>query len=312
MELRYYTKQSKTNLLKKIEKARKKKSIAILAHNYQRPEIQLLADYVGDSLDLAREARNLDCESILLCGVLFMAETVKILNPECNVLIPDLNATCQLADTINPDELRQAKEAYGNPVVVSYVNTDASTKAESDICCTSANAVQVVDSIPPDRKILFTPDRNLGRWVADMTQRKLILWDGFCYVHDYIDVKDARTARAEHPQARLVVHPECNHDVVEQADLVASTNGMVKYARETKELIVGTETGLIERLRREYPDKKFYPLCNSAICSTMKLITLDKVCWALENDQYQVNLDPEVMERASTAIEKMIKIGERN
>lgn len=308
MDLRFYTKQPRIELVERVEKAKRKKNVKILVHNYQRPEIQLLADYVGDSLDLARKAQELECDSILLCGVLFMAETVKILNPERRVLIPDLNATCQLADTINVEELRQAKREYGNPIVVSYVNTDALIKAESDICCTSANAAKVVKSLPRDRRILFIPDKNLGNWVANSTGRDLLLWDGFCYVHDYMSENDVERARGEHPKAKLVVHPECNQRVLTRADRVASTNGMVKYARETEELIVGTETGLIERLKREYPRKKFYPLCASAICATMKLITLDKVCWAIENDRYQVELDPEVIKRASSAIEKMIQI----
>lgn len=312
MELRYYTRQPKARLVEKIEENRRKRNIAILAHNYQRPEIQLLADYVGDSLDLARKAQELDSEVILLCGVLFMAETVKILNPERKVLIPDLNATCQLADTISLEELQQAKRKYGDPIVVSYVNTEALIKAESDVCCTSANAVQVVNSIPADRKILFVPDKNLGKWVANLTHRILILWDGFCYVHDYISEADVQNMKAEYPQAKLVVHPECTDEVIRHADIVTSTNGMVEYARETEELIVGTETGLIERLRREYPEKKFYPLCPSAICSTMKLITLDKVCWALENDQCPVELDSEVVERARKAIEKMVEIGKKS
>lgn len=312
MELRYYTKQPKAHLIERIEKIRREKKTAILAHNYQRPEIQSIADYVGDSLDLARKARELDCESILLCGVLFMAETAKILNPERKILIPDLNATCQLADTISLEELRDAKLKYGNPVVVSYVNTDALIKAESDVCCTSANAAQVVNSIPPDQKILFVPDKNLGKWAADSTGRELILWDGFCYVHDYMSENDVLSAKAEHPQARLIAHPECNHDVIRHADVVASTNGMVEYARQIDELIVGTEMGLIERLRTEYSDRQFFPLCTSAICSTMKLITLDKVCWALENDQYLVELDSEVIERAGKAIERMIHFGQQS
>ncbi|KPJ50677.1 hypothetical protein AMJ40_02200 [candidate division TA06 bacterium DG_26] len=308
MELRHYTKLSKADLIQRIEKAKIEKNIRILAHNYQRPEVQEVADYLGDSLDLATKAQALNCQSVLLCGVLFMAETAKILNPELRVLIPDLNATCQLADTISIEELHQAKEEHPDAVVVSYVNTSALVKAASDLCCTSANAAHVVNSIPPGREILFVPDRNLGKWVADCTGRHLILWNGFCYVHEYMTEADVETAKTEHPQAKLVVHPECTPRVAHHAHLITSTNGMVHFANEAEELIVGTEIGLIERLKREYPLKKFHPLCASAICATMKLITLDKVCWALENDQYPVELNPEVIAMARSAIEKMIAL----
>ena len=286
---------------------RRKKKLVILAHNYQRSEIQRTADFRGDSLDLARKATEVDAEIIVFCGVVFMAETAKILNPQKKVLIPDSNAGCALADTITVEELKEAKRKYDNPVVVSYINTYASVKAESDICCTSANAVKVIDSIPKNKKILFTPDRNLGRYVSKASNRELILWDGFCYVHDYLTEGDVEEAKREHPSAKLCCHPECREEVVAHADLVASTNGMVRYAKEVDELIIGTETGLGERINIDF-GKKVYPLNTNAICATMKLITLDKLCWSIENEKYEIRLDDDILSNAKEPLEKMLQI----
>jgi len=307
MELRGYTKLSKEILLSRIEDVRRKKKLVILAHNYQRSEIQRTADFRGDSLDLARKATEVDAEIIVFCGVVFMAETAKILNPQKKVLIPDSNAGCALADTITAEELKEAKRKYDNPVVVSYINTYASVKAESDICCTSANAVKVIDSIPKNKKILFTPDRNLGRYVSKASNRELILWDGFCYVHDYLTEGDVEEAKREHPSAKLCCHPECREEVVAHADLVASTNGMVRYAKEVDELIIGTETGLGERINIDF-GKKVYPLNTNAICATMKLITLDKLCWSIENEKYEIRLDDDIISKARKPLEKMLQI----
>lgn len=307
MELREYTKLSKEVLLSRIEDARRKKKVVILAHNYQRSEIQRIADFRGDSLDLARKATEVDAEIIVFCGVVFMAETAKILNPQKKVLIPDLNAGCALADTITAEELKEAKRRYDNPVVVSYINTYASVKAESDLCCTSANAVKVIDSIPKDKKILFTPDRNLGRYVSKVSNRELILWDGFCYVHDYLTEGDVEEAKREHPFAKLCCHPECKEEVVAHADLVTSTNGMVRYAKEVDELIIGTEIGLGERINIDF-GKKVYPLNTNAVCATMKFITLDKLCWSIENEKYEIRLDDDIISKAKEPLEKMLQI----
>lgn len=286
---------------------RRKKKLVILAHNYQRSEIQRIADFRGDSLDLARKATEVDAEIIVFCGVVFMAETAKILNPQKKVLIPDSNAGCALADTITSEELKEAKRKYDNPVVVSYINTYASVKAESDLCCTSANAVKVIDSIPKNKKILFTPDRNLGRYVSKASNRELILWDGFCYVHDYLTEGDVEEAKREHPSAKLCCHPECREEVVAHADLVTSTNGMVRYAKEVDELIIGTEIGLGERINIDF-GKKVYPLNTNAVCATMKLITLDKLCWSIENEKYEIRLDDEIISNAREPLEKMLQI----
>ena len=218
-----------------------------------------------------------------------------------------MNAGCALADTITAEELKEAKRRYDNPVVVSYINTYASVKAESDLCCTSANAVKVIDSIPKDKKILFTPDRNLGRYVSKVSNRELILWDGFCYVHDYLTEGDVEEAKREHPSAKLCCHPECKEEVVAHADLVTSTNGMVRYAKEVDELIIGTEIGLGERINIDF-GKKVYPLNTNAVCGTMKFITLDKLCWSIENEKYEIRLDDDIISRAREPLEKMLQI----
>jgi quinolinate synthase len=241
-----------------------------------------------------------------------MAETAKILNPESRVIMPDTGAGCPMADMVTAPTLRSAKEGYGNPKVVAYVNTSATVKAESDICCTSSNAVRVVGSLPPGDRVLFVPDRNLGSYAARMSGRELILWPGHCFVHDRFTVEDVRLARARHTGARLIVHPECRPEVVALANDVASTSGMVKAVRELPEVgewIIGTETGLVDQLALAHPEKVIHPLSGGAVCANMKLTTLAKIAWALENEAGEVTVPAEVAGKARLSLERMLAVG---
>jgi quinolinate synthase len=267
-----------------IRRLAKEKGAVILAHNYQRPEVQDVADYVGDSLGLSRKAAATKAEMTVFCGVHFMAETAVILAPERPVILPDMEAGCPMADMVDVEGLEALKAEHPGAVVVSYVNTSAAVKAVSDICCTSANAVDIVRSIPADKEIIFTPDRNLGSWAAQRAGRWLIVWPGFCPTHGLIDVEDVELAKVAHPGAKVVVHPECEADVVALADAVESTSGMIRFCREddAREYIIGTELGMLYRLEKDCPGKTFYPLTQLSVCPNMKLITLDKVQRALE------------------------------
>ncbi|SHG44296.1 quinolinate synthetase [Thermosyntropha lipolytica DSM 11003] len=292
--------------------ARKKELNAlILAHYYQLPEIQDCADFVGDSLQLARRAKEAEEEIIVCCGVHFMAESAKILNPDKTVLIPEVKAGCPMADMVTPEKLREKKALYGEPVVVCYVNSSAAVKAESDICCTSSNALEVVRSIPEGRDILFVPDCNLGAFVAQKTGRELILWEGYCPVHHVLTWKEVEEQKKLHPEAEVVVHPECPVEVTEKADAVRSTAGILKYVQESpkKEFIIGTEAGFLYTLHRHCPDKKFYLARPEFTCADMKLITLEKLALALEKLQYEVVVPEDIREKAYQALEKMIAIG---
>lgn len=299
-------------LYRRIARLKDEKGAVFLVHNYQRLEVQRLADHIGDSLALAQAAARSRAGLIVFCGVHFMAETAKILNPDSKVIMPDAGAGCPMADMATTEALRTAKRGYGDPAVVAYVNTSAAVKAESDICCTSSNAVRVVESLPRDRRILFVPDRNLGSYSARMSGREIILWPGHCSVHDRISVKDVKRARADHPRARLIVHPECRAEVVELADEVASTSGMVKSVREKTgvgEWIIGTEIGLVDQLAAAHPGKGIHPLSDNAVCRDMKLTTLAKVAWALEHEAVEVSIPTEVAERARTALDRMLALG---
>ena len=300
---------SKAEILNRIAELRKERKAVILAHNYQIGEVQDVADYTGDSLGLSQEAARSGAEVIVFCGVHFMAETAAILSPQKTVLLPDPQAGCPMADMITAQELRDWKSRYPGRKVVSYVNTTAEVKAESDICCTSSNAVKVVESLPDD-EILFVPDKNLAAYVARRVKKKIIAWDGYCYVHNQILAADVVAKKEKHPEAEVWVHPECRPEVIDLADKVISTGNMVKAAEETsaEEVLIGTEAGILYRLRKENPRTTFIPVKDLAFCSNMKKINLIKVWKALEEMQFLIEVPAAISQRARGAIEKMIQI----
>ncbi len=294
----------------------RERDAVILAHNYQLPEVQDVADYVGDSLGLSREAAATDASTILFCGVHFMAETAAILSPEKTVLIPDLRAGCSLASSIDAAELRAWKTQHPGAVVVSYVNTTAEVKAESDFCCTSGNARAVIEAIPADREILFLPDMYLGLWLERVTGRKLKIWLGECHVHAGIRPADIERWHADAPDAELLVHPECGCASQAMAfgddrTHILSTEAMVDFARRSpkEKFVVATETGIIHRLNREVPEKEFVAAREAAVCRFMKMITLEKARDSLRDLKHVVSVEPEVAKRARGAIDRMIAIG---
>ncbi|MFH1849712.1 MAG: quinolinate synthase NadA [archaeon] len=294
-----------TELIENINKLKKERDAIILVHNYQRPEIYDVADHIGDSLDLARKAARAKEKIIVFAGVRFMAETAKILCPEKTVLLPALHAKCPLAGAATPAQVIQARKEHPDAAVVSYVNTSASVKAESDYCCTSMNAVKLINSIP-EKEVIFLPDRNLGLYARKNSGKKIHIWSGSCFVHDNILPEDVKKARANHPEAKLMAHPECNPDVLSQADHVCGTGGMITYARENpaEEFIVATECGMCNRLKREVPGKTFYPF--GTVCFRMKDTTLEGVQKALTNGQYEVSLPQDIMMRARKALDAML------
>lgn len=299
----------KEEVSNKVRELKKERNAIILAHNYQIGEVQDVADYIGDSLGLSQKAAQVEEKLIVFCGVHFMAETAAILSPDKTILMPDINAGCPMADMITALELKEWKKNYPGSKVVCYVNTTAEVKAECDICCTSSNAVKVVNSLDVD-EILFVPDKNLAAYAARHTRKKIIPWDGYCYVHNNILARDIKEKRKLHPQAEVWVHPECRPEVIDQADKVLSTGQMVEEARqnEKKVIIIGTETGIIYRLKKENPTTNFYPALDSAYCYNMKKINLLKVLKSLENMTYRVNVPLEISRRARGAIEKMVKL----
>ncbi len=296
-------------VIAEIGRLKREKGAAILAHNYQPPEVQDLADFVGDSLDLSRRATELDCGTIVFCGVDFMAETAKILSPEKTVLIPRNDATCPMAAMVAPEDLRRLRAEHPGAAVVAYVNTTAAVKAECDVCCTSANAVEVVESLPQD-EIIFVPDRNLASWVQEKTSKRIIPWDGFCYVHQRIRTDEVMQAHSALPKSVLMVHPECVSGVRELADEVLSTNGMIRFAGSSpaKELLVGTEAGLLHRLQKENPDKRFYAAGRAVLCKNMKLTRLEDVLRSLREGAYDVQVPQDVAGRAREALEAMLAL----
>lgn len=297
------------SLAERILKLKQERNAVILVHNYQLGEVQDIADFLGDSLELSQNAAKTEAEVIVFCGVHFMAETAAILCPEMTVLLPDLHAGCLMADMITAEQLRQKKKELPNASVVCYVNSTAEVKAESDICCTSANAVKVVESLDND-EILFVPDQYLGHYVSTKTNKKLHLWPGYCPSHARIQPQDIIKLKQEYPQAKVVVHPECRPEVIALADEVTSTGGMVRYARreDVGEMIVGTEMGIIYRLRKDNPGKKFLPVSEQAICPDMKLITLEKVLRSLEEMAPKVKVPEAIRLKAKAAVDKMLAI----
>lgn len=311
----------RSEIIKNINRLRKEKNAVILAHNYQIPDVQDIADFVGDSLGLSQQAGETNADIIVFCGVHFMAETASIISPYKKVLIPDLDAGCSLSDTITADDLRNWKSQYPDAVVVSYVNTTAEVKSESDYCCTSTNAVDVVKSIPEDREILFLPDMFLGGFVARKTGRKIHIWPGECHVHADIKGEDIKNAVEIHPMAELIIHPECgcttshmyhcgNGKVNGKSVHILSTGGMLKYTKNSKsgEFVVATETGILHTLKKQTPEKEFYPANPNAVCKYMKMITLEKVLKSLEEEVFEVKVSAPIAEKARTAIDRMLEI----
>jgi quinolinate synthase len=296
-------------MIKEILALKGERQATILAHNYQMPEVQDVADLVGDSLELSRAAARLDSEVIIFCGVDFMAETAAILSPQKTVVLPEKGAWCPMAHMITPKQLCDLKTLHPEAAVVCYVNSTAEIKAESDVCCTSANGVQVVDSLS-EKEVIFVPDRNLAAYVARHTDKKIIPWNGYCYVHDHLTAEEVQAARAEHPNAAVLVHPECRPEVIDQADFVYSTAGMGRHAKASaaKEFIIGTETCMIYRLKKENPEKEFYPLSTNALCQNMKKTDLAKVLRALQTLEPQVTVPEEIAVRARQSIERMLTV----
>lgn len=296
-------------LIEEINRLRKEKNAIILAHNYQLPEIQEIADLTGDSLELSMKAAKTDADMIVFCGVSFMAETAKILCPDKKVILPVEDAGCPMADMIDADELRQEKEKYPGVPVVTYVNSTAAVKAESDICCTSANAVKVVQSLDSDT-VLVTPDKNLAKWVERHIDKKILYWPGYCPIHDRLTKKAVEEARAAHPDAVLMAHPECPPEVIEVADVVRSTSGMLAYAKESsaKEFIVATEVGLIYPLEKQNPNKRFYPASPEMVCEEMKKTRLEDVLRALKEESPLTNIPEDIRKKALKAVERMLEV----
>ena len=298
-------------LVERISNLKRQRNAVVLAHNYQLGEVQDIADLSGDSLELSQRAAQTDAEVIVFCGVHFMAETASILCPNKKVILPESRAGCPMADMITAERLREKKKEYPRATVVCYINSSADVKAESDICCTSANAVEVVESLRDVEEVLFVPDQYLGHYVSTRVKRDMILWPGFCPTHVRIQARDIDRLREEYPQAEVVVHPECRPDVSALADQVLSTGGMCRYARESQvsEMIIGTEIGIIHRLKKENEHKRFIVASEQAVCPGMKLITLENVLWALEEMGQEVKVPEETRVRAKSAVDRMLEIG---
>ena len=302
-----------TTIIDKIKKLKKEKNAVILAHNYQLPEIQDIADFVGDSLGLSIEAARTDAAIIVFCGVHFMAETAKILSPQKIVLLPDKNAGCPMADMIDAEELKSLQAKHPEAITVCYVNTSAAVKARCDYCCTSANATKIVQNIllnHKNKEIIFIPDKYLAQYVSTQVKHDFIIWEGYCPTHAKIMPEHIMQAKILHPKAQVIVHPECRPEVIALADVVASTEGMSNHIKKAPEMefIIGTETGIIHRMKKENPDKFFYPVTEMSVCPNMKKITLEKVLWSLEDLSHDITVPPDIMEKARLSIERMLKI----
>ena len=300
---------SDAKLIEEILRLKRGRNAVILAHNYQLGEVQDIADFVGDSLELSQNAAKTEADVIVFCGVHFMAETASILCPDKIVLLPDIHAGCPMADMITAERLRERKRGLPGTTVVCYINSSAEVKAESDVCCTSANAVKVIESLDAE-EILFVPDQYLGHYISTKTDKSMILWPGFCPTHIRIQPQYITKLRREYPQAKVVVHPECRPEVIALADEVLSTGGMCRYASksEVKEMIVGTEIGILHRLRKENPGKKFIPVSEQAVCPRMKLITLERVLWSLQEMTPEVKVPEEIRLEAKAAVDRMLEV----
>jgi quinolinate synthase len=298
------------SIIEKINNLKKEKNAVILAHNYQPGEVQDIADFTGDSLELSRKAADTSADVIVFCGVLFMAETASILSPQKTVLLPDKNAGCPMADMITAAQLEELKAKYPDALVVCYVNSPAEVKAISDYCCTSSNAVDVVNSLDAEKKIIFVPDKNLGQVVKQRTGRDMVLWPGYCPTHIFATADDIKKIQAAHPAAILLAHPECPEPVRNCADELLSTGQMLKYVRtsDKKEFIIATEIGIIHTLKKQNPDKVFYPASEKFICPNMKKITLEKVLFALEDNKYVVKVPDDIAQKAKKALDRMIAV----
>ena len=296
-------------IIDKITDLKTKRNAVILAHNYERSEIQDIADFTGDSLGLSKQAIEQEADLIVFCGVHFMAESAAILSPQKTVLLPEIHAGCPMASMATADALRTEKKKYPNAAVVCYVNSTVEVKAESDICCTSANAVEVVNSLDED-EILFVPDKNLADYVSRFTTKKIIPWDGYCPTHNQILSEDIRIAKEEHPNAEVIAHPECRREVLDISGKVFSTTGMLNYAKKSdcKEFIIATENGMLHRLRKENPDKLFYIASEFAVCPEMKAINLHSLLQSLELDQYHITIPEEIRVKAKDSLDRMMMI----
>lgn len=296
-------------LQQKIQELKKKLKAVIVAHNYQRPEVQDIADFVGDSLELARRCAEIEAEMIVFCGVRFMAETAAILNPSSTVLLSHPTAGCPLADMISVDDLREWKAKYPQATVVAYVNTTAAIKADSDICCTSANGIKVIESVPSD-EILFIPDRHLGHYVSTKTKKRMILYPGFCATHARLNAKQVKLAKQHYPEAQVLVHPECRAEVIALADAALSTSQMIRYAKESsaETFLIGTEEGILHPLHKANPGKSFHLIANSLICPDMKKTRLETIIETMELKQNVVTVPEEIRIKAKQAIDRMLAI----
>jgi len=293
----------------RINKLKEEKNATILVHNYQPLSVQSVGDIIGDSLQLAQEAAKTNASIIVMCGVKFMAETAKLLSPQAKVLLSHEQAGCPMADMITAEELKDFKKQYPNSVVVCYVNSSVEVKAESDICCTSSNAEKIVNSIPTEKQVLFVPDQNLGHYVAKRLKRKIIVWKGYCNVHhQFITSEDVDRVRKNYPGYKLLVHPECRPEIIERADVVASTKGIADYVAENDYVIIGTEVGLWEQLKNRYPDKHIQPLTNNAVCVNMKKGSLFDVQDVLEQEKNEIFIDQSVAQNALESINRMLAV----
>jgi len=301
-----------TDIVAEIKRLAKERNAVILAHTYQRGDVQDIAHVVGDSLALSQEAAKSKADVIVFCGVHFMAETAAVLAPTKTVLLPDLDAGCSLAATADAAQVRAWKAHHPGVVVVAYVNTTAEVKAESDYCCTSSNAVRVVESIPADKEILFLPDMFLGQFVREKTGRKIHLWPGSCHVHYAIKDEDIEAQKKAHPGVELMVHPECGclSSALKHADFIASTSGMVRHAKESpnKTFLVATETGILHTMKKENPGKTFIPVARAAQCEFMKKITVEKVLWSLQSLKHRITVPPDIADKARLAIDRMVRL----
>jgi quinolinate synthase len=303
------------DLFHEIERLKKEKNAILLAHYYQEPDIQDVADYIGDSLGLAQKAQNTDADIIVFAGVHFMAETAKILNPNKKVLLPDLNAGCSLADSAPADQFRKFKEKYPDHIVISYINCTADIKALSDIIVTSSNAEKIVESVPPDQKIIFAPDKNLGAYLVKKTGRDMVLWNGACMVHEIFSLEKITKLKTRHPNAKFIAHPECEEAVLRLADYIGSTTGLLKYTQQSEatEFIVATETGILHQMQKSSPNKTFIPAppnnsCACNDCPHMKLNTLEKLYLCMEYETPEIQMEEELRKAAKKPIDRMLEI----